>query len=366
MAKVGIVGCGRISNVYFRNARRFEALEVVACTDAIAERARQAASDHDVEVASSLKELLADERIEIVANLTPPQAHAAVSQAALASGKSVYSEKPLALEMVSASHLLDEAHDANLAIGCAPDTFLGAAAQTARKLVDDGTIGEPVAASAFMVSRGPEVSHPAPHSYYQPPGGGPLFNRGPYCLTTLVSLLGPIRRVAGLARRSFEERVVLVGPDAGRKITPEVPTHVTGHLEFKEGPIATLITSFDVRYARVPHIEIYGSEGTLSLPDPTHYGGPVYLRRGNEKEWNQAPQSHAYTDDSHGLGMADLAQALISGRHPRATGQLAFHVLEVILSLQDATSSGTQRMVSSTCERPTPLPIGLADGMLDP
>jgi predicted dehydrogenase len=366
MARVGIVGCGRISNVYFRNARRFEALEVVICTDTVAERARQAASDHGVEAASGLEELLADDRIEIVANLTPPHAHATVSHAALASGKSVYSEKPLALEMASASRLLNAAHGSNLAIGCAPDTFLGAAAQTARKLVDHGTIGQPVAASAFMVSRGPEVSHPAPEHYYQHPGGGPLFNRGPYCLTTLVNLLGPIRRVAGLARRSFVERVVLVGPNAGRKISPEVSTHVTGHVEFEKGPIATLVTSFDVRYGRLPHIEIYGSEGTLSLPDPTRYGGPLYLRLGNEKEWNEVSQSHGYSEDSHGLGMADLAQALMSGRHPRVTGQLAFHILEVILSLQDATSSGTERTVSSTCERPTPLPIGLADGVLDP
>ncbi len=276
--KIGIVGTGNISSKYIEVCQSFALLDLVACADLELEKARHAAEKHGIPHGGSVDELLSDAQIQIVVNLTPPAAHAQVAMAVLSAGKSVYNEKPLALKCEDALQMIEMARLRGLRIGCAPDTFLGAGLQTCRKLIDEGAIGMPVAATAFMLCHGHEVWHPNPEFYYQA-GGGPMFDMGPYYLTALVSLLGPVTRVTGSARASFPEREIGSLPKKGQKIKVEVPTQVAGLLDFASGVICTIITSFDVWSHTLPHLEIYGSEGTLSLPDPNTFGGPVRLWR---------------------------------------------------------------------------------------
>ena len=249
-------------------------------------------------------------------------------------------------------------------IGCAPDTFLGAGIQTCRKLIDDGWIGEPVAASAFMMCHGHESWHPDPEFYYKV-GGGPMFDMGPYYLTALVALLGPVRRVTGATRITFPERLITSEPRHGTVIKVDVPTHVAGVLEFASGAIATIVTSFDVWHAELPRIEVYGAEGTLSVPDPNCFGGPVRLRRAGASEWSDIPLTHGYSENSRGIAVADMAYAIRSGRKHRASGELAYHVLDVMHAFHDAAREGCHVELESTCARPAPLPMGLAPWTLD-
>lgn len=362
--KVGIVGCGNICDIYFKNISEvFRVLEVAACADLIPEKAEEAAERWNVK-ALTLDNLLASDEIDVVLNITPPIAHAQVALAAIEAGKNVYNEKPLCIERDDAGGLLEAAEKAGLRVGCAPDTFLGAGLQTCRKLVDDGWIGEPVAATAFMMSHGTESWHPNPDFFYKN-GAGPLFDMGPYYLTTLVSLLGPVARVTSSARISFPERTITSKPHYGEKIQVEVPTHVAAVLDFESGAVATLVTSFDVWGANLPHIELYGSEGSLSVPDPNTFDGPVrVLRAGGE--WADVPLTHPYAKNSRGVGLADMAYSLISGRDHRASGERAYHVLDVMHSIIEASELGRHVEIASTCKRPAALPLGLMEGTLDP
>lgn len=351
---IGFIGCGNISDVYVRVAQSFDVLEVVACADRHIERAQALAAKYKLPRAYLPEDLLADPEIEIVVNLTPPAPHAEIALAALAAGKSVYNEKPLAITREEAQNMLELAEYQGLQIGCAPDTFLGAGLQTCRKLLDDGAIGEPVAASAFMMSRGPEAWHPNPNFFYQP-GAGPLFDVGPYYLTALVALLGPVQRVTGATRISFAERTVGSGPKRGEKITVRTPTHIAGLLDFASGPVATLVTSFDVWKSSLPWIEIYGSEGTLSTPDPNTFGGPVRLWRASTQAWEDVPLVDGYTENTRSLGVADMALAIREGRAPRAGGQMAYHVLDLMHAIHEASDEGHHIEIASSCERPAPL-----------
>ncbi len=263
--------------------------------------------------------MLNNDEIEIVINLTIPASHAEVSKAVLSHGKSAYSEKPLALTTADGKSILDLATEKGLRMGCAPDTFLGAGIQTCRKLIDDGWIGEPIAASAFMTNHGHESWHPDPEFYYQL-GGGPMLDMGPYYLTALVNLMGPVVRVTGSARATFAQRTITSAPKYGKVIDVEVPTHVMGVLDFANGAIANVLTTFDVWSASLPFIEIYGTQGTLSVPDPNTFGGPVKVRRYSDKEWSEIPLTHPYAQNSRGLGVADMATAIVSGRPHRASG----------------------------------------------
>jgi predicted dehydrogenase len=309
---IGIIGCGNISNAYINGCRQFAHLRVLSVADLRADAARAKADEHGLGCPGSVAELLADPDIDIAINLTVPDAHAAVSRDILAAGKHVYSEKPLAVERADGRAVLDAAAARGLRVGCAPDTFLGGGLQTCRKLIDDGAIGEPVAATAFMLGHGPESWHPNPGFFYKW-GAGPLFDIGPYYVTALVHLLGPVARVAALARVSFAERVATSEARYGERLPVEVPTHVTGTLDMAAGPLATMITSFDVWGHTLPRIEIYGSEGSLSVPDPNTFGGPVRLLRAGSKEWEDVPLSH--TDAvRRGVGVADMALAIREGR----------------------------------------------------
>jgi predicted dehydrogenase len=299
-------------------------------------------------------EVLADSSIELMVNLTPPNAHADVSCAALEAGKHVYSEKPLATNRTDGAELLELAQRKGLRLGCAPDTFLGAGLQTCRKLLDDGAIGEPVAAVAFFAGRGMEMWHPNPDFFYQP-GAGPMFDVGPYYLTTLVSMLGPVRRLTGSSRISFPERLITSQPLAGTKIKVNTPTHVTGVLDFVNGPVATVIASFDVWAANLPRIEIYGSEGSLSVPDPNTFGGSVRVKSAQDQEWREVPLTHGHTENSRGLGVADMAKAIRENRPHRASGEMAFYVLDLMQSFEESSTSGQHIEIQSRFERPAVL-----------
>src|SRR5262245_29555706 len=363
--RVGVIGCGVISGAYLRIMPTFEALEVVACADVLEERAHARAAEFNVPKAYGVAKLLADPAVDLVLNLTTPQAHAEVGLAALEAGKHLYNEKPLAVSREDGRRMVELARAKGLLLGGAPDTFMGAGIQTVRKLIDDGAIGAPVAATAFMTNHGHESWHPDPAFYYQA-GGGPMFDMGPYYLTALVALLGPVRRVTGSARISFAERTITSQPKAGTSITVEVPTHVAGVLDCERGAVATSVTSFDVWAANLPRIEVYGAAGTLSVPDPNTFGGPVHIYAAGERAWREAPLTHGYAANSRGLGVADMAYALRSGRPHRASGDLTYHVLDIMHAFHEASELGRHVMLSSTCARPAALPLGLAEGQLDP
>lgn len=361
-AKVGIVGCGNICGIYFKNGQMLEAIEVAACADLIRERAEQKAQEFGCK-AVTVDELLADPEIEIVLNLTIPIAHASVAFAALEAGKSVYNEKPLAITREDGKKMLQMAKSKNLRVGGAPDTFMGAGIQTCRKIIDDGVIGDPVAAIAFMMCHGHESWHPDPEFYYKV-GGGPMFDMGPYYLTALVNLLGPVKRVTGSARISFPERLITSQPKNGTKITVDTPTHIAGVMDFAGGAVGNIITSFDVYGFPLPNIVIFGSEGTLQVPDPNGFGGPVRLSiKGGE--WQDVALTHQYAENGRGMGVADMAYGLRSGRPHRANGELTYHVLDVMHAFHDASKSGKHAMLESTCARPAPLPMSLERGRLD-
>ncbi len=363
---IGIIGCGNISRTYLENlGSKFPAVRVKACADLVEERARKSAEAFPGVQAMTIAELLADREIGVVVNLTIPAVHYAVARQVLEAGKHVYSEKPLAVAREDGRELLAFATSLGLRVGCAPDTFLGGALQTCRKLIDEGAIGTPVACAGFMMSGGPESWHPDPEFFYKR-GAGPLFDMGPYYLTAMVSLLGPVKRVTASTRISFAERVIGSEAKRGQKIQVETPTHVAGSLEFGSGAIGTLIMSFDIRGGSgLRHIEIQGSEGTLSVPDPNNFGDPVRIRRIGAKEWEPVTLTHGYQTNWRGLGTADMAVAAQAKRAHRASGEQAFHVLDVMASLLDAGEAGRHVALSSTCARPAPLPVGLADGQLD-
>jgi predicted dehydrogenase len=363
MSKIGIIGCGTISGIYLKAPAVFPILEMVACADIDMGRAQAKAEEYNIQ-ALSVSDLLDHPEIEIVINLTIPAAHAEVAQTAIAHSKSVYSEKPLALNTADGKAILDQAKSAGVLVGGAPDTFLGGGLQTCRKLIDDGWIGTPVAATAFMMSHGHEHWHPSPEFYYQR-GGGPMFDMGPYYLTALVSLLGPVKRVTGATRTTFPERTITSQPKFGQKIHVEVPTHIVGVLDFAQGAVGTIITTFDVWSAELPRIEIYGTQGTLSVPDPNTFGGPVRLRRAGSSEWQEIPIPFHYTANSRGLGVADMAHALRSGRAHRASGDLTYHVLEIMEAIHLASDQGKHQQLSSSVNPPAPFPLEMTPGILD-
>lgn len=356
--RCGIVGTGSIFWAYAEGCRIYDLLRVSACADVDLERARNAAREFAIERACTVEELLADQSIDIVINLTPPTVHAAVSLAAIAAGKHVYSEKPLAVDTVEGMAILQAADRAGVRVGCAPDTFLGAGLQTCRKLIDDGAIGTPVAATAFVANHGPEAWHPSPDMFYRR-GGGPLFDLGPYYLTALVSLLGPVRRVTGSARMSFPARTA-----DGRRIPVEIPTHLAGVLDFGDGTVATMTASFDVWGSRVPCLEIHGSEGSLAVPDPNGFGGPVSLLRPGSDVWEDVALTHDVRPQ-RGIGVFDLADAIRTGRPHRASGHLAQHVLEVAEAFVTSSRAGVHVDIETMCERPAALPSGALAGVLD-
>jgi predicted dehydrogenase len=352
--QVGIIGCGAISGAYLGMANTLEAIDIVACADLMPERACTKAEEFSVPIACTVDELLANPDIEIVLNLTIPRAHADVALAAIAAGKHVYNEKPLTVTREEGRRVLEAAQARGVLVGSAPDTFLGAGLQTCRTLIDDGVIGQPIGCTAFMLGHGHEGWHPDPEFYYQK-GGGPMFDMGPYYLTALTFLMGPTRRVTGANAVTFSERTIGSEKKRGQIIPVEVPTHVVGVMEFASGAIGSIITSFDVWASQWRNIEIYGTLGTMIVPDPNGGAGPVQIRLAGETEWREAPLTHHYAGQTRSLGAADMACALREGRPHRASGEMAYHVLDIMHAFHDAAREGTHITLESTCAQPDPL-----------
>lgn len=353
--RVGVIGCGNISGIYFKNLPTFTAVEVVSCADLRPELSEAVANANPAIRAVTTEQLLADPSIDIVLNLTQPGYHFELMKAGIKAGKHVYGEKPLSISYGDSANLLLLAEDAGVRIGCAPDTFLGAGIQACRELIDSGAIGQPIAATAFFTTPGHERWHPAPAFYYQV-GGGPMLDMGPYYLTALVNLLGPAVSVSGSARITYPERTITSEPLNGTKIEVEVPTHVTGSVNFESGAVATVMTSFDIWGADLPRLEIYGSRGTISVPDPNTFGGPVRLLRSTTGEWEDVPVTRRFSENSRGLGVADMATEIAAGRPHRASGALASHVLEIMQAFGESSDSGRRKDLKSTCPRPEWLP----------
>jgi predicted dehydrogenase len=365
--KIGIIGCGHISGAYFSAATKFDILEVVACADINPEAAKAKATEYNVK-AVPVEKLLKNPEVEIILNLTVPKAHAEIALRTLEHGKHSYSEKPFGISCAESKKVIASAKTKKLRIGSAPDTFLGGGQQTCRKLIDDGWIGRPVGGTAIFMGYGPErYYHPSPKFFFEK-GGGPMFDLGPYYVTALVNLLGPVKRVCAVTTKAFEERTA--GPQARIKrerIPVEIATHLAGVLEFENGAVINMITSFDVwKHGHNP-IEIYGTEGTLFVPDPNTFGGPIKIARGGvqQVEISECPLSHIYTNNFRSIGAADMAYAIRSGRQHRCSGDLAYHVVEIMESFEKSSAAGKHIDIASTCKRPAALPLGLIEGLID-
>lgn len=361
---VGIVGCGTISDAYLGAGEAFDAFEVVACADLDTERAAAKAAEYDVPWAGTPEAMLAEGNLDLVVNLTPPAVHADVSRSAIESGAHVYTEKPIAVSPDEAGRLCAAADDRDCLIGSAPDTSLGRGVQTARRVLDEGRIGDPIGATAFFSSGGHESWHSDPDLFYGS-GGGPLFDMGPYYLTALVHLLGPATRVTGATRRPFDERRIGSGPRAGETVDVTVPTHETGVVDFAAGATATLLFTFDVSatdLAPQGGFEVYGTQGTLRVPDPNGFEGAVRLRTDGTEEWTDVPLVEGPAAQQRGLGIVDLVRAL---RHDdwthRTSGTVATHVLEIMAGLRDAGETGSAVVPSTAVDRPPALPASFDD-----
>ncbi|KHF40536.1 Gfo/Idh/MocA family protein [Halalkalibacter okhensis] len=353
--KLGIIGCGNISSIYLENCNRFSELQVKACADLDRQRAIKQAEKYGVPSALSVDELLLDEEIELVINLTIPKVHAQVCRQILAAGKHVYVEKPLTSELKDGEELIALAKEKGLRIGSAPDTFLGAGIQTCKKLIDDGVIGKPLSVTGFMMTPGHERWHPNPDFYYEV-GGGPMYDMGPYYLTTFVQLLGPMKKVTCLASQAFSERTITSQPRYGEKITVQTPTYLSGTIEFTNGAIGTLITSFDT-FTKVdyPNIEIYGTEGTLRVPDPNTFGGPVLLRKPGSSEWTSVELISDYHFNARGLGVLEMVDAIKKDKPHQASGEVGLHVLEAMHGFHQAAETGMHYELRNQCHVSTVL-----------
>ncbi|MFI6504237.1 Gfo/Idh/MocA family protein [Nonomuraea typhae] len=354
MTGVAIVGAGNISGTYLDNLTSFPEIQVIAVADLDTERAAAVAAGHGVPVSGDVAAVLAVPEVEIVVNLTVPAAHAAVGLAALRAGKHVYGEKPLALDLDEGEKLLAEAAGLGLRVGSAPDTFLGAGLQSAARALRSGIIGEPVAVTAAVQGMGPEAWHPSPEFFYRR-GGGPMFDLGPYYLTALAALLGPAVQVSGSTRRAHEQRVAGAGPRAGSLFPVEVATHVHALIDLASGPSVSATFSFDSAVHR-RRIEILGTEGALSLPDPNTFGGPLLVCGPREREWRELPVTGPGA--GRGMGVLDLARSLRDGVPHRASGELGLHVLEIMTAITESAERGEFRRLRTSAPVPEPLPDG--------
>ncbi|MDR2547619.1 MAG: Gfo/Idh/MocA family oxidoreductase [Lachnospiraceae bacterium] len=343
MKNIAIIGCGDISGIYLQNltGKFADRLNVAGIYDLVADKAKSRAKEFGIKrVYDCIDEILGDAEVDIVLNLTRPYEHYGVSVRALEAGKHVYTEKPLAASLAEGQALVALAKEKNLLIGGAPDTFLGAGIRTCRQLISDGEIGDIVGASAFMLCRGHESWHPDPAFYYQY-GGGPMMDMGPYYLTAMINLAGAVKAVTGIAKASFPTRTITSAAKHGTVVKVEVPTHITGVIEFASGAVGTITTSFDVCAAEVPRIEIYGAKGTLSVPDPNTFAGPVRLYRHETGSWQEIPLQFDHSENSRGLGLYEMVCHLEDGSVHLASGELLLHVLEVMTAFNSAYEKRT-------------------------
>ncbi|MGF7048544.1 putative dehydrogenase [Paenibacillus sp. DS2015] len=348
--KVGIIGCGNISAIYLANFKNSPVVEVIACADLISERARSRAEEFDIGNVFKVEEMLAYPEIELIVNLTLPSTHAAIDIAALEAGKHVYGEKPFATSLEDGQRVLNIADERGLRVGSAPDTFLGSGIQTVKAAIDAGMIGKPIGATCFQMSGGPEDWHPDPEFFYEP-GGGPMLDMGPYYITALVELLGPIYRISASAGIQIPIRTIGSGPKKGEHIPVRTATHFSGTIDFENGAIATMIASFDIRGgSNLPWMEIYGTEGTLMVPDPNFFNGDVKLRRAGAEEWELLSPIFESAQNERGLGVNEMVESIRAGRDHRANGRLGYHVLEAMYAFQKSSLEGKHIRMESTYE----------------
>ncbi len=362
---VGVIGCGNISTAYFAFGKLFSGIEIKACADL-----NQAAAETQAERFGlrpmSVDELLHSDELDIVVNLTVPDAHYAVSRSILEAGKHAYSEKPLVLSLDEAIALKRLAEETGLRIGAAPDTFLGGANQQARALIDDGGVGRITSATAMFMNHGMEHWHPNPDFFFQP-GGGPVLDMGPYYIAALVNLIGPIRRVAALTTTATETRTISSEPRNGETIRVATPTNIHALLEFANGATATMITSWDVWAHRHENIELYGTEGSLYVPDPNFFGG-IVSAGGRDRtgvaaleDWNHPlsrpneVKGEISRANYRAVGLAEMAQAIVEDRPHRCSLELAIHTVETMTAILESGRTGEFMTLSSTCDRPAAL-----------
>jgi len=359
---IGVIGCGNIFDAYLKAAPQFGVLQMLACADLNEAAAQAKAASYGLS-AMSVAALLADPRIGIVLNLTTPRHHVPVGLQAIAAGKHVYAEKPLGVALADGLALLQAATAAGLRVGSAPDTFLGGVHQAARAALDAGAIGAVVAGSCHMMVPGHEIWHPDPDFYYQP-GGGPMLDMGPYYLTCLVNMLGPVAAVSGAAKAGYAVRTIGSGPRAGQAVAVTVPTHISGLLEFASGAAVTITTSFDVWRHSHPHIELYGTSGSMQVADPNQFQGEVQVAVG-KGDWQAVAQAHRYGNGNYRiLGLADMATAILAGRAHRADGALALHVLEVMEGIARSAQTGARVAMVHPAARPEAMQADLPFGVL--
>ncbi|MGO4199488.1 Gfo/Idh/MocA family protein [Rhizobium sp. YAF28] len=364
--KVGIVGAGNISATYVATLHMFDFIRVKSIYDLYQEPARKLAEQFGVQ-SVSLDSMLADPEIGLIINLTTPTAHYSISKKALLAGKHVYSEKPLGVSMEEAEELMALARAGDLRLGCAPDTFLGGGHQLTRRLYDEGRIGTAISATAMLLLPGHEHWHPNPAFFYGR-GGGPMLDVGPYYVTNLIALLGPVREVFGAAKVTRIERTVKTQPRFGETIKVLTPTHLTGVMEFHSGATVTIATSFDVIKHKHNQIEIYGSKGSMVTPDPNNFTGKVEIFAEGNEAWEEVAVDHPYVEGVpghlglRGLGAAEMVDSLRSGRPHRVSSELAFHALEVMTAFERSAQSKRPVAIRSSCGRPDPIPKHLKEG----
>jgi len=350
--KVAMIGVGSISGIYLENiARIFKGVELIGVCDLVPERAVAAREKYGIpKLYGTMHDAFGDPEVDIILNLTRPHEHFDVSYAALAAGKHVYTEKPLGATLDEGRKLCALAREKGLTIAGAPDTFLGAGVQTCRKLIDDGFIGTPIGSAAFMICRGHESWHPDPAFYYQH-GGGPMLDMGPYYITALVTMMGGIDSVISASRRTFSTRTITSEPKFGTVVDVDVSTYIAGTIRYRSGAIGTIFTTFDVHYPEQARLEVYGTAGTLIVPDPNTFGGPIKLLRPEQDGLADLPLCYGYKENSRALGLADMVRALQTGRKPRADMEQLLHVLEAMESFETSEQTGGWVKLASPFER---------------
>ncbi|MEV0555163.1 Gfo/Idh/MocA family oxidoreductase [Streptomyces sp. NPDC050597] len=356
---VAVIGAGVISKEYLDNLTVFPDLKVHAVTDLLPEVAKVRAREYGITEHGTPELALDHPDVEIIVNLTTPAAHVEIATAAVRAGKHVWSEKPFSLDRESGLRLLKEADDTGLRLGCAPDTLLGAGLQTARRIIERGDIGVPLTAQTIFQTPGPESWHPNPAFLFQR-GAGPLFDMGPYYLTALVQTFGSVRRVSAIGSMAKATRTIGSGPRAGQEFEVEVPTHVSALIQFVSGGSANSIFSFETPHIRAGFVEITGTEATLSLPDPNTFDGELKIWGTADPEWTTVETTGPA--NGRGLGVLDMARSLRSGEPHRATGQLAHHVLDTMVSVSEAIDTGSFIDVASSAPASGPLPEDWSPG----
>ena len=351
--RVGIIGCGAICGNYLRHARDVfsDYYRVTVLGDLVVEKAKEKAEEFEIPKYGLPEVVYEDKDVDIIINLTVPMAHEEVNIKALESGKHVYSEKPLATSREGIKRVMEVAKKCGKRVGCAPDSFMSAPMQTAKKAIEEDWIGAPLGVSAMCPMRGNEFWRPDADFFYKK-GAGPMLDMAPYYLNVFVSLFGAIDSVYSMQKMTFPQRTIKVAPRRGEKIDVEIPTHVCSTLRFENGMIGSFTNSFDIWSSTSPFIEVYGEKGSLILPDPNKYVGNVMLRRMRDAEWRPLPQFVEYEKYGRGAGVADMVKAIESDTEHKASAELAYHVTDVILSMDEAAEAKGEKKVESTVKQP--------------